>query len=84
MLLEVKDGKVFFDATDGRRAALFTTEIDQAVDDAEIPLNGRMLDRLITVIARDELASVQVCYTDRLAVVELPDYTYSSMREAFF
>ena len=38
-----------------------------------------MLDRLITVIARDELASVQVCYTDRLAA-ELPDCTYKFAR----
>lgn len=80
VLLEVKDGKVFFVSTDGRRAALFTTEIDQAVDDAEIPLNGKMLDRLVTVIARDELTSVQVCYTDRLAIVELPDCTYKFAR----
>lgn len=79
-LIEVLDGVVYMVATDGRRLALFTTEIDQAVDDAEIPINGKTLDRLASVMARDENASVQLCYTKDQIVVELPHCTYRFAR----
>lgn len=80
VMIEVLDGTVHMVATDGRRLALFTTEIDQAVDDAEIPLNGKTLERLAVVIGRDEDASVQVCYTEDQVVLELPHCSYRFAR----
>lgn len=75
VLFEVEDGVVSFVCTDGRRIALFETEVDQAVDDARVSIPARVVEKIAAIAARDEDSAIQFCYTDRQCIVELSGCT---------
>jgi hypothetical protein len=93
VLFEIKDGEVFFVASDGRRCAVFMTEIDQAVDDTSILVDGRTLESVVSVAAkRDEGEAIQVLYSKGRLTFEFdgvtirtirPSYSYPDWRKLF-
>ena len=84
VLFEIIDGEVFFVASDGRRCAVFMTEIDQAVDDTKILIDGKTLEAVVALASRaSEEEAIQVLYSKNRITFEIADVTVRTVRPAF-
>lgn len=76
IMLDVSDGSVSFVCSDGRRMALFQTEVDQAVDDAAVTMPARIVERVASIASRHEDDAVQFCYSQTQGLIELSDCSF--------
>ena len=76
VLLEVREGNPTWVATDGRRLACVETETDQAVDDREVLIPGRVID-IVAGMATGE-GSVQIEATASEVRFELDGVTVTA------
>lgn len=76
IMIDVTDGVVSFVCSDGRRMAVFQTEIDQAVDDAAVTMPARVVERVASIASRHEESSVQFCRSGSQGYIELADCSF--------
>jgi DNA polymerase-3 subunit beta len=76
VLLEVKDGTVYFVATDGRRLSVYECEIDQAVDDTSVLIPARAIQAMARAALGED--SVQIEATDTEVVAECGSTTVTA------
>ena len=84
VLFQIIDGEVFFVATDGRRCAVFMTEIDQAVDDTDVLIDGKTLESVVSVASKqDDNDAVQLLYSENRLIFEFQSTVVRTIRPVF-